>query len=648
MKLLGFGATVLIVLLFSFNMLREPFRQRDSLSASERAAIQRATEIYATTCVNCHGAFGQGLNQTPALNRTDLRQMDATEIYKTIERGRLNTAMVAFGTSEGGTFTSPQIDDLVTLIQLGSWRDVQNYIEAQGLTPTEIPPIEQQFDLEKLTYELEIVAAGREVYLANCFSCHNAGTTGTTGHSIGKDLTDNEFVRDHTDQELLDFVIEGRTADDPVNVTGNAMPARADNPNLSDEEILQAVAYVRELNSGAAILVVDTGPAGPPTGVFEGIEYAWELVAGNFDSPLLVTNAGDGSGRLFVAEQPGRIMIVQDGVTVPEPFLDITDLVPRFTYSGGYTEQGLLGVAFDPDYETNGRFFVSYSNLAGDSVIARYKVSDDPNRADPASAVILLEVDQPFEDHNGGNLVFGPDGYLYIGFGDGGRPAEPNYNSQKPDTYLGKMLRIDVSGETYDIPPDNPFVDDPAFLPEIWAFGLRNPWRYTFDRETGDLYIGDVGQWLIEELDFQPASSTGGENYGWSAFEGPDVYLEDETLYGDSVHTPPILHYTHDVGLCITGGYVYRGPSMPGLQGKYLYGDYIGGLIWLIFRDDASANAAASTDVAGWQNVDFMDTGFVISSFGEDEAGEVYLVDYKGGIYRLMEIGPVVEQDEDQ
>ena len=252
----------------------------------------------------------------------------------------------------------------------------------------------------------------------------------------------------------------------------------------------------------------------------------------------------------------------------------------------------------------------------------------------------MLTQDQPFEDHNGGNIVFGPDGYLYTAFGDGGRPAEPNYNSQMPDTFLGKMLRIDVSTdmtdpEPYSIPPDNPFLDEPEFLPEIWALGLRNPWRFTFDRATGDIYIGDVGQWLYEELDFQPGDSTGGENYGWSALEGHHRYLEDETVRG-GVYVSPIHEYPHDIGLSITGGYVYRGESMPSLQGVYVYGDYIGGQVWLMQRDA----------VGDWQNMNFMDTNFVISSFGEDESGELYLVGYKGGIYRLEEIGPVPEESE--
>jgi glucose/arabinose dehydrogenase/mono/diheme cytochrome c family protein len=627
MKRIGFGATILILVLLTFNMLREPFRQHNTLTEQQRAAITRATAIYATNCVGCHGAFGEGLAPNPALNDRDVRRKTASDLFKTIARGRLSTAMAAFSLDEGGALTTTQIDDLVTLIQYGSWRDVQSYVAAQGLTPTDLPPIEQQFDIAALSHPLEIVSQGRDVYLANCFSCHNPSSTGVAAHNIGKDLINNQFIQDSTDQELLDFIKKGRLATDPANVTGNEMPARGGNPNLTDEEISSAIAYLRELNNGTAVLPTIIETDLNPPGTWDGVTYQWIKVADNFDSPLDLVSAGDGTNRLFLLEQEGFIWIIQDGKVRPEPFLDVSDLLPLRVYEGIYTEQGLLGLAFHPEYTENGVFFINYINRDGDSVVARYHVMpDNPDRADPNSGVILLTVDQPFEDHNGGDLVFGPDGYLYIGFGDGGRPAQPNYNSQDPQKYLGKMLRIDVNdinAATYAIPPDNPFVGNPDYLPEIWALGLRNPWRYTFDRLTGDLYIGDVGQWHIEELDFQPADSKGGENYGWSAFEGSEVYLEDETVLGE--HTLPVLEHIHDEGQCITGGYVYRGRALPGLWGKYIYGDYITGAVWIAYRDEAGV----------WQTPLFMDTGFVISSFGEDEAGEIYLVDYKGGVYRL-------------
>jgi glucose/arabinose dehydrogenase len=494
-------------------------------------------------------------------------------------------------------------------------------------TPTPIPSTTPTQTHTPQGYSLEQVQRGKTSYLAICSSCHGNQDNLIVGNLIGKDLRNNTFVQSLSDEELLAFVQVGRSVEDPLNTTGIVMPARGSNPNLTDSEILDIIAYLRTLDNGVVIEGMETA-AGTPTAELAQVvpRYVWvRVIDEKFDSPLNVVSPGDGSGRLFVVEQTGFILVIQDESY--ETFLDISPLVPDSVYSGGYTEQGLLGLAFHPDYESNGIFFISYTNRDGDSVLARYTVDpQNPNHADPASGVILLTVDQPFEDHNGGNIVFGQDGYLYMGFGDGGRPAEPNYNSQDPQQYLGKLLRLDINAETYAIPPDNPFVDNPDYLPEIWALGLRNPWRFTFDRATGDLYIADVGQWLIEEVDFQPASSTGGENYGWSAYEGSQVYLADETVLGE--HTPPILEYGHDLGCSVTGGYVYRGEAIPELQGRYLYGDYCSGTIWLGWQDSSGA----------WRSAVFMDTEFVISSFGEDEDGELYLVDYKGGIYRL-EIG---------
>ncbi len=618
---ISLAALVGIFALLSLNMLREPSRQVEEITEQQAAAIQRAMQLYAINCVECHGASGEGLNTALPINDPSVRAKSDDELFKTIARGRPGTAMVAFASDENGILTTPQINDLVTLIKHVRWREVEAYIDANGLRPVDLPALEAQIDVANLTYPLEVVTAGRTLYQANCFSCHNAGAAGVTGHRIGKDLSDSPFVRDHTDDELLTFIKEGRAETDPENITGYEMPARGGNPNLSDADLLNIIAYMKEVNNRT---VVDNFSLAAQTTVTrEGVTYEWVKVAENFDIPLGVFHAGDGSGRLFVVEQGGNIWIVRDGEVLPQPFLTISHLPPGVP-SGVYTEQGLLGLAFHPDYERTGVFFVSYTNRQGDSVLARYRVSaEDPDRADPSSAEILLTVDQPFEDHNGGNIVFGPDGYLYIGFGDGGRPAEPNYNSQEPQRYLGKMLRLDVNADTYRVPADNPFVDDPAYLSEIWALGLRNPWRFSFDRATGDLYIGDVGQWRYEEIDYQPGTSQGGENYGWSAFEATHPYLEDETVLG--THTPPILEYGHEAGLSVTGGFVYRGQAMPELDGLYFYGDYVNGIVWIAWRDEAGA----------WQSETFMDTAFVIPSFGEDEQGELYLVDYKGAIYRL-------------
>ena len=350
-----------------------------------------------------------------------------------------------------------------------------------------------------------------------------------------------------------------------------------------------------------------------------------EPVITGLSSPVGITHAGDGSGRLFIVLQGGRIVIF-DGVKIlSSPFLDITSVVS----SGG--ERGLLGLAFHPNYVGNGSFYVNYTNAAGDTVIARYSVSANPNQADPTSADILLTIPQPFSNHNGGQLHFGPDGYLYIGIGDGGSGGDPQNNGQDLGTLLGKILRIDVDkGPPYAIPPDNPFFGPgDGALDEIWAWGLRNPWRFSFDRLTGDMFIGDVGQNSWEEVDFQPAGSTGGENYGWRLMEGNSCY-NPATNCNDSTLTLPILVYDHTVGCSVTGGYRYRGSKNPALDGFYLYGDYCTGLIW----------GAQEDGLSGWNTTVLLDTNFLISTFGEDESGEIYfahLSAINGAIYQVVQ-----------
>jgi glucose/arabinose dehydrogenase len=341
-------------------------------------------------------------------------------------------------------------------------------------------------------------------------------------------------------------------------------------------------------------------------------------VVDGLTEPVALAHAGDGSGRLVVVEQPGRIRVIQNGTLLPEPFLDIEALV-----NDRSNEQGLLGLAFHPNYTENGFFFINYTDVNGDTAVVRYSVSSDPNRADAASARIILQVAQPFPNHNGGDLAFGPDGYLYIGLGDGGSGGDPQGNGQNLAALLGKMLRIDVNnGDPYAIPPDNPFAGRADARPEIWAYGLRNPWRYSFDRATGDLYIADVGQNAYEEVNYQPAASAGGENYGWNKYEGAHPYAGGSP--GGLVM--PVAEYSHSQGCSVTGGYVYRGPSLPALNGVYLYADYCFGTVWALYRASA-----------GWENVTFLEASFTISSFGEDEAGELYLLDHRGGaVYQLM------------
>ena len=345
-------------------------------------------------------------------------------------------------------------------------------------------------------------------------------------------------------------------------------------------------------------------------------------VVSGLDQSVDIANAADGFGRLFIVEKPGRIRVLQDGELSSVPFLDITGRVG----SGG-SEQGLLGLAFHPDYVRNGYFFVNYTDRQGDTVISRFVVGQDPAQADPSSEVVILTVGQPAANHNGGQLAFGPDGFLYAGLGDGGRAGDPFGNGQNTQTLLGKMLRLDVDhGEPYTVPASNPFVGSSGFRPEIWATGLRNPWRFSFDRSSGDLYIADVGQNEYEEIDYQPAGSPGGENYGWSIMEGLHCYPAGEAC--DRVGlTLPVAEYDHAQGCSVTGGYVYRGQQFPSLDGIYLFADYCSGRIWALARDGQDQ----------WRMAEVGRADIEPSSFGEDESGELYVADLQGGqLYQIV------------
>ena len=348
--------------------------------------------------------------------------------------------------------------------------------------------------------------------------------------------------------------------------------------------------------------------------------YEWRAFATGLSSPVGLANAGDGSGWLFVLEQAGVVRIIQEGEILGEPFLDIS------TQVSCCGERGLLGLAFHPNYAENGLFYVNYTDLNGDTSISRFRASEDPNRADPASEVRLLRVAQPFRNHNGGVVEFGPDGYLYLGLGDGGSGGDPMNNGQNTGVLLGKILRLDVDGgEPYAIPPDNPFAGGGG-APEVWAYGLRNPWRLAFDRQTGDLYIADVGQNVWEEVNFWPAGSPGGANFGWNYLEGSHPYLPGASPEGLEL-VNPVAEYDHSQGCSVTGGVVYRGAELPEWQGIYLYGDYCYGLIWGLFQAEDGT----------WQNRLLFETRASIASFGEDEAGEVYFADRQGNVFRLEE-----------
>jgi glucose/arabinose dehydrogenase len=347
--------------------------------------------------------------------------------------------------------------------------------------------------------------------------------------------------------------------------------------------------------------------------------YTWAMVMDGFDRPLDLQHAGD--NRVFVAEQAGRIWQVTNGQRSDPPFLDL-----RSQVGTGGNEQGLLGLAFHPHFAETGWFYVNYTGPAGDTVIARFAVSPDSGRADPASETRLLTIDQPYANHNGGGLAFGPGGYLYIGTGDGGSGGDPLGNGQSLNTLLGKILRLDVDeGAPYAIPPDNPFAERAEARQEIWAFGLRNPWRLAFDPATADLFIGDVGQGDWEEVNFQAGGSPGGANYGWNVREGLHAFTGDAA----PEMIDPVAEYGHDQGCSITGGVVVRDPALPAWDGVYLYGDYCSGRVWgLLPTDDTS-----------WQNQLLFDTDLNITAFGRDAAGGVYLLDQRGGVYRLTAAG---------
>lgn len=333
-----------------------------------------------------------------------------------------------------------------------------------------------------------------------------------------------------------------------------------------------------------------------------------------------MTTIGDGSGRLFLVQRQGYVYELRNGEIDPTPFLDIHTLVET-----DFNEQGLLSIAFSPDFAQSRELYVNYTSKSGrgDTIVARYRVGDD-GRADPASAQTILQIDQPAANHNGGLLLFGPDGYLYIGTGDGGAAGDPWNNAERLDTLLGKLLRIDVVGqETYAIPRGNPFDPADGQKAEIWAYGLRNPWRFSFDRLTGDLYIADVGQNTWEEVNFTPAGSRGGLHYGWDTMEGAHCFEPPEGC-DTSGKVLPVAEYDHGLGCSITGGYVYRGTRYPSLYGTYFFGDYCSGRIWGLRQHEGQ-----------WQLAELLDTNVLISSFAEDEEGELYVLDLRSDVYHL-------------
>ena len=452
----------------------------------------------------------------------------------------------------------------------------------------------------------------------------------TVRFTVGSDVYCAEFaIFDHNEPGK----VTARKAPPPASCT--VTPATCGNGVLEGAEECDDTNTTPGDGCSATCQLENTSAicAGVPT--VAGTGLASVRVASGLSSPLHLTAAPLDPSRVFVVEQPGRIRVIKNGILQPTAFLAIEDKV---SCCG---ERGLLSVAFHPNYETNGRFFVYYTEPDGDIAIARYQVSGDPDVANEASGQVLLTIDhQAASNHNGGQLAFGPDGYLYAGTGDGGGGGDPFENGQDLSAMLGKQLRIDVNVETppfYAMPSGNPFSTSGDPLNLIWAYGLRNPWRFSFDRLTGELYTGDVGQGQWEEVDVQPAG-TGGLNYGWDIYEGRHCFVEpapdDPCPPSTAGYTMPVLEYDHGQGCSITGGFVYRGCRMPDLQGTYFYSDYCSAFI-KTFRGvaggDAQNLADRTSDLA--PPVGSIDN---VTSFGEDARGELYIVDQDGEVFKVV------------
>ena len=408
---------------------------------------------------------------------------------------------------------------------------------------------------------------------------------------------------------VVEEVVDTPPAADPSrNETASAYPA----PETNDTDS----AYPVGTDDDNFLPVVLT--AGDPVLISS---LRLQEIANGYVKPVHITHAGD--ERLFVVEQNGYITILQDGQMAQPPFLDIDARV-----GSSASEQGLLSVAFHPDFATNDRFFVYYTDNSGDVIVSEFGMSADPAIADVDSERIIIKVPQPFGNHNGGQLQFGPDGYLYIGLGDGGSGGDPECNGLDRETLLGSILRIDVDGEQpYAIPDSNPFATHEQFRPEIWSWGWRNPWRFSFDLLEGDMYIADVGQNSWEEVNWESAESPGGLNYGWNAFEGKHIFDPDEKC-GDTPTDAvlPITEYGREEGRSITGGYIYRGTQIPELWGNYLYADFATGNIWATVQPASGA----------WETLIVLESGLNISSFGEGVDGELYLLHHGGKIYQVV------------
>ena len=368
-------------------------------------------------------------------------------------------------------------------------------------------------------------------------------------------------------------------------------------------------------------------------------------IADGFKKPLFITSYPTDSNLLYVVEQAGRIIVIENGEKLKRPFLDIKKQVVNPNRPGD--ERGLLGFAFHPNHTKNGKFYINYMNNDGYTVVSEFTVKNK-QRANHSSERILFDLKQPFSNHNGGHMAFGPDGYLYISIGDGGKSGDPNNAGQDLNTIFGKVIRIDVNQTPYGIPKSNPYYGQENKRGEIWAWGLRNVWRFSFDRKNGDIFYGDVGQNKWEEINYEPSNSKGGINYGWRIMEARHCYNPEDNC-NESGLTQPILEYPNDAnymrtltgmdqpdvdGCSVTGGYVYRGKKIKGLQGTYLFGDYCSGNVWSFKVENGKAvefqNRTEEINLAEGEFTNY------ISSFGEDADGELYIIDYNGGVYKII------------
>lgn len=398
------------------------------------------------------------------------------------------------------------------------------------------------------------------------------------------------------------------------------LPAKGGDPGMNfgkSRTLLIAAIVVAQFAIGSTARAQESSPFDPAA-----FKIGLELLAKGFDRPVLMVDANDGTGRAFVVEQGGTVRLLVDGEILADPFLDISQRVSNDS------EQGLLSIALHPEFAANGTFFINYTDTNGNTQVERWSVStENSNVADPPSAETILTVEQPAPNHNGGLLLFGPDGYLYVGLGDGGNQGDPNGHGQDTNTLLGSILRIDIdnsdNGLAYGIPDDNPFASGDGGLPEIWLYGFRNPWRFSFDRATGDIFIGDVGQGDFEEIDRYPAGSDE-RNFGWNLMEGSACHATPDCDQSGLVL--PIFEYSHDLGCSVTGGYVYRGDEHPSLSGVYFLADYCTGLLWGLGR--------AENDE--WVASEPVETGLNMSSFAEDAGGQLFVLDLNGAIYRVV------------